>query len=139
MILVDTSVWVDHLRRHDPLLVALLEKREVLVHPWVTGELALGNMRKRDETLHLLGTMPRASIVGHDEVLGFISDAKVYGLGIGLVDAQFLASVRAASGTLLWTRDRRLADVAARLALHRNPDYQAIDFAQRSPKEQRVS
>ena len=117
MILVDTSVRVDHLRRTDPLLVTLLEQSEVLVHPWVTGELALGNMRNRDETLHLLGTMPQALTVSHDEVLEYISDARLYGLGIGLVDAHLLASTRLVSGTLLWTRDRRLADAAERLDL----------------------
>lgn len=117
MILVDTSVWVDHLRQEDAQLVELLEKIEVLVHPFVVGELALGNMRSRDETLHLLETMPQAPTISHDEVLQFISEEKIYGIGIGLVDAQLLASARAASGTLLWTRDRRLVEVAARLAL----------------------
>lgn len=118
MILVDTSVWVDHLRREEPLLVAQLGRGEVLVHPWVIGELALGNMRNRDETLRLLGAMPQAPVVGHEEVLKFISGEKLHGLGIGLVDAQLLTSTCATSGTLLWTRDRRLARVSERLALH---------------------
>lgn len=115
MILVDTSVWVDHLRQGDLSVVLLLENSQVLVHPWVTGELALGTLRNRDEILQLLTSMPQAPVIGHDAMLGFISEAKIYGRGIGFVDAQLLASARAASGTLLWTRDRRLANVAAEL------------------------
>lgn len=88
------------------------------MHPWVTGELALGSMRNRVEILHLLDSMPQASVVGHEELLEFISDAKLYELGIGLVDTHLLASARAIKGTLLWTRDRRLADAAIRLELH---------------------
>jgi predicted nucleic acid-binding protein len=117
VILVDTSVWIDHLRREEPLLVALLERSDVLVHPWVVGELALGNMRNRDEVLALLGDMPQAPVAEHEAVLAFIAEEKLHGLGIGLVDAHLLASARDTPGTLLWTRDRRLAGVAERLAL----------------------
>jgi predicted nucleic acid-binding protein len=117
VILVDTSVWVDHLRREDPLLISLLERSEVFVHSWVVGELALGNMHNRDEVLALLGDMPQAQVIDHDAVRVLIADEKLYGLGIGLVDVHLLASASATPGTLLWTRDRRLGEVAGRLAL----------------------
>lgn len=117
MILVDTSVWVDHLRREDPLLISLLERSEVFVHSWVVGELALGNMHNRDEVLALLGDMPQAQVIDHDAVRVLIADEKLYGPGIGLVDVHLLASASATPGTLLWTRDRRFGEVAGRLAL----------------------
>ncbi len=122
MILVDTSVRVDHLRRDDPLLTSLLERSGVLVHPWVVGELALGNMRNRDEVLTLLGDMPQAPVIDHDGVLTIIAVERLYGLGIGLVDAHLLASARAIPETRLWTRDRRLGAVADRLALRFDED-----------------
>ena len=115
MILVDTSVWVDHLRKNDLILTGLLERRDVLVHPWVTSELALGNLHNRDEILELLTTMPQAPKIDHETVLEFIDQERLYGLGIGLVDVHLLASTRALPNTLLWTRDRRLGQVAARL------------------------
>lgn len=117
MILVDTSVWIDHLRQGTPLLAEFLEKNDVLMHPWVIGELALGNMRNRAETLGLLEALPRAPLISDGDVLQFMSDVKITGLGIGLVDAQLLASTRAIPGTLLWTHDRRLAAVAHRLQI----------------------
>lgn len=117
MILVDTSVWIDHLRANEATLVTLLERNDVLVHPWVTGELALGNMKNRDETLSLLSSMPQAPVVTHEEVLALIASENLHGLGIGLVDVQLVASAHATPETLLWTRDRRLGAVVARLGL----------------------
>src|SRR5690606_10660882 len=104
VILVDTSVWVDHLRANHTTLATLLQRADVLVHPWVAGELALGTMRNRDEILHLLDTMPQAPVVGRAEVLAFTAGEKLHGLGIGLVDVHLLASAHATLGTLLWTR-----------------------------------
>jgi predicted nucleic acid-binding protein len=117
VILADTSVWVDHLRESDSLLVTLLERHDVLVHPWVIGELALGSIRNRDEILSLLATMPQAAVIDHDAVLDFISTERLYRLGIGLVDVQLLATAHVTSDVLLWTRDRRLGEVASRLSV----------------------
>jgi predicted nucleic acid-binding protein len=113
VILVDTSVWIDHLRQSDPHLVDLLNGSLVLVHPFVVGELALGNLRDRD-VLGILGTMPQAIVAAPDEVLQFIAVHRLAGLGIGYVDAHLLASVRLMPGTALWTRDKRLSAAAAR-------------------------
>lgn len=118
MILVDTSVWVDHLRQGNPLLVEFLDKSDVLMHPWVVGELALGNIRNRVEVLQLLAALLQIAVVNHSDVLQFISDERIYGLGVGLVDAQLLASARTTPGTAIWTRDRQLAGIAGRLGVH---------------------
>lgn len=114
MILVDTSVWIDHLRAGNTTLIRLLERGEVLAHPWVVGELALGNLRRRDEILGLLNGLPRATPAGELEVLALIERQRLWGTGIGYVDAQLLASTRLTSATL-WTSDRRLAAAASRL------------------------
>ncbi len=113
MILVDTSIWVDHLRAGDPRLVALLEDGQVLAHPWVTGELALGRLSRRDEVIGLLNNLPRASVASDVEVLALIDNQHLSGLGIGYVEAHLLAATMLTAGCRLWTRDRRLAAVAA--------------------------
>ena len=108
MILVDTSVWVDHLRSGDALLVDLLERGAVVMHPFVVGELALGTLRDRSSVLELLQDLPAAVVAESDEVLGFIERRRLDGKGIGYVDAHLLASVALTKGALLWTRDKRL-------------------------------
>ncbi|HEU0317755.1 MAG TPA: type II toxin-antitoxin system VapC family toxin [Solirubrobacteraceae bacterium] len=115
MILVDTSVWVDHLRAGDPILVALLERNEVLAHPWVIGELALGNLRQRSEVISLLAGLPQAVLATPAEVLALIDHAKLSGIGIGYVDAQLLAATKLTAGSGLWTHDRRLRAAAVGL------------------------
>ena len=115
MILVDTSVWVDHLRAGDDGLVALLEEGRVLVHPFVIGEIACGILAARAETLDLLTNMPAAPCAEHHEVLVFIEQHRLYGRGVGYVDAHLLASVALVPGALFWTRDRRLHSTAAAL------------------------
>lgn len=117
MILVDTSVWVDHLRANEPTLVHLLNRDLVLGHPWVTGELALGNLTQRQDILGLLDSLPSAEVATHTEILGLIEAEQLYGLGIGYVDAQLLAATRLTADTRLWTADKRLAMVARRLHL----------------------
>ncbi|MPZ13839.1 MAG: PIN domain-containing protein [Chloroflexi bacterium] len=117
MILVDTSVWIDHLRQGDSALVKVLEAGEVLVHPFVVGELACGNLVNRGEVLRLLQALPEAQVAGHTEILGFIEYRRLMGRGIGYVDVHLLASVALTGATKLWTRDRRLATVAADLNL----------------------
>jgi predicted nucleic acid-binding protein len=117
MILVDTSVWVDHLRAGDVELAALLNGSEVLMHPLVLGELACGNLRNRTEVLALLKDLPRAAVATDEEVLFFIERHALMGRGIGYVDAHLLAAVTLGGGTRLWTRDKRLRTVADALAL----------------------
>ena len=117
MILVDTSVWVDHLRAGEPALVHLLNHGLVLAHPWVTGELALGHLSQRQDILGLLTNLPSAEIATDAEVLGLIETEQLYGLGIGYVDAQLLAATRLTADARLWTADKRLAVVARRLRL----------------------
>ena len=116
MILVDSSIWVDHLRSRDPALVDLLGATRVLGHPFVIGELALGNLRQRDTVLGALQDLPQAMVARDDEVLGFIDRHALAGLGIGYVDAHLLASARLSGGTL-WTRDKRLDGAATRLGI----------------------
>lgn len=117
MILVDTSVWVDHLRTGDTALTGLLDEGHVLVHPFVVGELACGNLRRRGEVLVLLSELPQARHASDHEVLFFIERHRLMGLGIGYVDAHLLASVSLTEAACLWTRDKRLTNVARRLKL----------------------
>jgi predicted nucleic acid-binding protein len=115
VILVDTSVWVDHLRAGDLTLVRLLENSQVLVHPFVIGELALGNVRQRANLLAELQNLPQAPVASDQEVLRFIELHELFGLGIGYVDAHLLAAVRLSAGSSLWTRDKRLLAIAVHL------------------------
>ena len=117
MILVDTSVWVDHLRDGTPALAAALEQGRVLTHPFVLGELACGNLKNRSEVLQLLGELPAAPMATDPEALDFIERRALMGRGIGYVDIHLLASVALAGTAQLWTRDKRLAAVAADLEL----------------------
>lgn len=117
MILADTSVWVDHLRGGDPGLSALLNDGRVLGHAFVLGELALGGLRGRDAVLEALQGLPQALVAGHDEVLAMISARRLWGRGIGLVDAHLLAAAALTPDARLWTRDRGLDAVARDLGL----------------------
>ena len=117
MILVDTSIWVDHLRDGDPALVTVLDQEQALAHPWVTGELALGRLRDRAGVLQLLDQLPQAVVATAAELLAFIEHNKLFGVGIGYVDAQLLANARLTEDAELWTRDWRLHAVADRLGL----------------------
>lgn len=117
MILVDTSVWVDHLRAGDAALIRLLNQGKVLAHPFVIGELALGNLKNRTAILALLQELPRTPIATDEEVFGFIEQHALFGLGIGYVDAHLLAATKLAPGAQLWTRDKRLQAAASRLGL----------------------
>ncbi|AOR71060.1 ribonuclease [Burkholderia stabilis] len=121
MILVDTSVWIDHLRAGDATLATLLEAERVLIHPFVVGELALGSLRDREMVLDALRDLPAAAPATDDEVQRMIDIVPLHGLGIGYVDAHLLASVRLTSGSKLWTRDRRLLAAAERLQLAAHP------------------
>jgi len=114
MILVDTSVWIDHLRKGNERLKSLLLSDEVLSHPFVVGELACGDLRKRSAILKFLQELPVALVADHQEVLSLLEKERLYGCGIGWVDAHLLASARL-SGAWLWTLDASLSMVAASL------------------------
>lgn len=120
MILVDTSVWIDHLRQGDAELQSLLNAGLVLAHPFVTGELALGSLQKRDMVLEALQGLPQAAVATDEEVLHFIGQQALFGIGIGYIDAHLLAAVRLSGGAFLWTRDKRLLTAALRLGLSAN-------------------
>ena len=117
MILVDTSVWIDHLRASDEQLTHLLVAGQVLVHPFVTGELALGNLRNRDTLLGALQDIAQAPVATEPEVLRFIGQKGLFGLGIGYIDAHLLAAVMLIPGSLLWTRDKRLLTASVQLGI----------------------
>jgi predicted nucleic acid-binding protein len=117
MILIDSSVWIDHLRSSDALLSGLLGGGQVLAHPFIIGELAMGSLRQRDVILNALRDLPQALVASDDEVLGFIDQQRLFGLGIGYVDAHLLAAARLTAGASLWTRDKRLHDIAERMGL----------------------
>ena len=112
MILADTSVWVDHLRRGDARLVELLTNARVLGHPAVAGEIALGSLANRREVLGLLANLPQAVTATHDEVLGYVERHGLCGLGICYVDAHLLAATALTPTASLWTRDKRLRAAA---------------------------
>ncbi|MEO8096854.1 MAG: type II toxin-antitoxin system VapC family toxin [Acidobacteriota bacterium] len=111
MILVDTSVWIEHFRHGHPDLVRLLENGDVATHPMVLGELACGQLPKRASTLHLLGCLPRIAAATDETVFSAIERRGWFGVGIGWIDAHLLTAALL-SGTALWTRDERLRKVA---------------------------
>lgn len=117
LVLVDTSVWVDHLRRGEAALAALLEADRVLSHPFVLGELSLGRLRDPAAVLGALAELPQAVVATDAEVMAFIAAHGLAGSGIGYLDAHLLAATRLTRDARLWTRDRRLATVAERLGL----------------------
>ncbi|MCH7664869.1 MAG: PIN domain-containing protein [Acidobacteria bacterium] len=114
MMLVDTSVWVDHLRRGNPQLEELLEATQVVCHRFIIGELACGNLRKRKQILAYLSRLPSAGFATHDEVMELVQARRLMGTGIGWVDAHLLAASLLAR-VPLWTMDRSLASVARQL------------------------
>ena len=112
MMLVDTSVWVDHFRLSNPAVVAALNADAVLAHPAVIGELALGSLKRRSDVLRFLHHLPSATIATDAETLGLIEQRKLAGSGVGYVDAGLLAAVLLTPGATLWTKDSRLHTVA---------------------------
>lgn len=119
MILVDTSIWVDHLRSGNEALSTLLNAGMVLMHPFVAGELALGAWPERRAVLGALSDLPRSEVATNAEVLDFIERHGLYGRGVGYVDVHLLAAARLTAGCALWTADRRLHGVACSLGLDR--------------------
>ena len=121
MILVDTSVWIDHLRANDHGLSTFLEAGEVLAHPFVIGERALGQLARRERVLGALEDLPSAVVATSPEVLHLIDRHALSGRGVGYVDIHLLASVRLTAGSAHWTRDERLREVAVELGLAITP------------------
>jgi predicted nucleic acid-binding protein len=117
MILVDTSLWIDHLHARVGPLAAMLERGEVVMHPFVIGELACGTLNSRKPVLKLLSDLPSMAVASDDETLFFIERHRLMGKGIGYIDAHILAAVTLNEATLLWTRDKRLHEVAMSLRI----------------------
>jgi len=118
LILADTSVWIDHLRSGDKEMRGLLDQGQIVIHPFIVAELALGSIRDRTKTLALLDLLPQVRVARLNELRLTIEARHLYNLGIGLTDAHLIASVLIASPTRLWTRDKRLRAVAENLGIH---------------------
>ena len=117
MILVDTSIWVDHLRKSDAALAAALTANTVATHPFVIGELACGQMKARDQILTLLRSLPKVPTATDDEVLQFLERRRLYSRGLGYIDVHLLAAASLPRSGRLWTRDKRLKAAAKELHL----------------------
>lgn len=116
MILVDTSIWIDHFRAGNARLQSLLLAEQVACHPFVIGELACGNLRRREEILRLLSDLPACEVMLDADVLALLERHRLFGRGIGWVDAHLIAAA-VSRGFALWTSDRRLDRIAAELGL----------------------
>ncbi len=121
MIVVDTSVWIDHLHGEDTGLEFLLSRGQALMHPMVIGELAVGNIRNRSTTMALLTNLPRAQVADDDAVLDFIESRRLMGRGIGYIDAHILFATWLTGDDSLWARDRRLVNAAHELNIAWQP------------------
>jgi predicted nucleic acid-binding protein len=117
VILVDTSVWVDHFRVGNSRLAGLLEQGAALTHPFVVGELALGNLSQRGLIFRMLSRLPTAIVATNAEVLHFIDHNSLFGRGVGYVDVHLLAAAKLTAGSQLWTFDKRLSEIAVQLGL----------------------
>ena len=120
MILADTSVWVDHFRSGDDELRKQLINQHILMHPFIVAELALGSLPQRAKTLSFLEQLPSLTVARLDEVQQLIEVRSLYTRGIGLIDTHLIASVFLNPSTVLWTRDKRLSDIAKTLGIHAN-------------------
>jgi predicted nucleic acid-binding protein len=117
VILVDTSVWVDHLRRGDAALVSLLDANDAAIHDFIIGEIACGHLKARQRILGLLAALPRVSAATEEETLHFIEHRRLFGRGLGYIDVHLLVAASLHVGTQLWTRDKTLHAMASELNL----------------------
>ncbi len=131
MIVVDSSVWIDHLRSGDEVLARLLDASQVVMHPFILGEIACGNLHARERVIELLGQLPACSAADDQEVLFFIDQHQLMGLGIGYIDAHLLAAAALTAAARLWTRDKRLTRAAVSLSLNYDPGSQVSDTSRR--------
>lgn len=118
MILADTSVWIDHLRRSDPQMVRLLQSGKIVMHPFVVAEVALGSLHNRRRKLAELDVLREVNVAELDEVRHLIESHSLYSKGLGLTDVHLLAACMMTVGTQLWTRDKPLAAVARSFDIH---------------------
>lgn len=121
MILADSSVWIEHLRRNDAHLAALLLQEQILIHSMVIGELACGSLANRQAVLWRWQRLPRLSPVNDERAIQFIEERQLMSRGIGFIDVHLLAAVAAKKGTRLWSRDKKLAGLAKELGLAFDP------------------
>ena len=117
MILVDTSVWIDRFRASEPYLVQLIDDESALTHPFIIGEFVLGSFKQRASVIEWLRDMTMALKADDEEVMEMIETHRLFGLGIGYIDAHLLACVRLTGGTRLWTRDKRLSAAAVSMGI----------------------
>jgi predicted nucleic acid-binding protein len=120
--LVDSGVWIDHLRKRDTILHDALMAERILGHPFVTGEIAMGSLKDRPMTLAMLHRLTQAHTASDAEVFELVERSRLFNLGLGWVDAHLLASTLLTPETRLWTRDRRLREAAERLGVAGEPD-----------------
>jgi predicted nucleic acid-binding protein len=118
LILADTSIWIDHLRSGNKEMRKLLNQGQIVIHPFIIAELALGSLQERTKTLALLDLLPQVRVAQMSELRLMIEARRLYSLGVGLTDAHLIASVFLNSSTLLWTRDKQLRRVAEALGIH---------------------
>ena len=116
MILLDSSVWIDHLRKAESAVASLLNEHEVLCHPFVIGEIACGSLARRQLVVKTLSALPKVIVAEHEEVLNYIEAHQLFSLGLSFIDVHLLASCTL-SATQIWTRDRRLNEAATSLGL----------------------
>jgi predicted nucleic acid-binding protein len=121
MVLVDSSIWIDHLRKPIVEFYALLERRDVLSHPLLIGEIAMGSLKNLAVFLQSLSELRMANLAREEEVLRMVEDEALYGLEIGYIDADLLVATRLTPDAAIWTGDKRLARVAETLNLHFRP------------------
>ncbi|MET3854057.1 PIN domain-containing protein [Rhizobium sp. OAE497] len=117
MILIDSSIWIDHFRAADDYLDALLRSENVIIHPFVIGELSLGHISRYDAIMTMLADLPVISVAEDAEVRHMIRSNKLFGTGIGYIDAHLLASALLSQRHTLWTRDKRLHRIASALGV----------------------
>jgi predicted nucleic acid-binding protein len=117
LILPDSSIWIDHLRKATPQLIALLEDGEIFGHPFVTGEVSLGSLAQRERIIAELSALPQLAVQRHERVALLIESTPLWGEGVGYIDAHLLASIKMVPGAQLWTGDKRLHTQAARLGI----------------------
>jgi predicted nucleic acid-binding protein len=120
MVLVDTSVWVQHLRQGNAFLEGLLYDGDVVCHPFIIGELACGNIANRTEILSLLKMLPMATAAAHEEVLRFIEHNRLMGKGLGYIDVHLCAAALL-TNVQIWTYDRKLDEAGERLGICYSP------------------
>jgi predicted nucleic acid-binding protein len=125
VILVDTSIWIDHFRYGDAELRKIINDDRLLCHPFVVGELALGSLRERDVVLAFLAAQREAMIATHAEVMTIIDSHSIFSIGIGYTDAHLLTSTLLDKRSSLWTRDKRLAAAAQKIGAALHPHAQS--------------